>query len=351
MKETILLFIILAVALFHVFWYMVSRLIAGRKLPDEEVIRTFQSQSFKRLGIDVNMDIIEEGYIDANGFRIHMDILACGEGCPTVVFVPGTSVYAQIYVDFMHALHKQGFNVVGFDPRGHGSSTGPRGDYTINGIVDDTLAVVDYAKKRFGVSVAIAGSSQGGMVAFYAAARDDSLAAAVCHNIADLNGKDNLVLSTLRMPVWSVPLAKFMMSVYKSYAVPISLYLDLRKEKLKDGTDAATFVKRDPLSISWITLKALGSLMNTDLAKPVEEINVPVMLVHAERDNIFPQEYVEGIFDKLTCEKEYLLLRDKEHLVMTNDVPEIIEPISMWLKKIGRAVSGRTMPEQMPEQI
>ena len=139
-------------------------------------------------------------------------------------------------------MYLQGFNVVGFDPRGHGLSSGLRGDYTINEIVDDTLAVVKYARERFGSKVAVAGSSQGGMVAFYAAARDDSIAAAVCHNIADLNGKDNLILSQLRPPRFMVPLAEFMANLYKGFSVPVFLYLDLTQEKSKTGVDAKTLL-------------------------------------------------------------------------------------------------------------
>ncbi|BDC35565.1 MAG: hypothetical protein EF806_04840 [Candidatus Methanoliparum thermophilum] len=75
------------------------------------------------------------------------------------------------------------------------------------------------------------------------------LAAAVCHNIADFNGKDNLILSTLRIPEWSVPFTKFMIFIYKSYAAPVLPYLNLSKEKLNDGTNAATSVRRGSLCI------------------------------------------------------------------------------------------------------
>jgi pimeloyl-ACP methyl ester carboxylesterase len=206
----------------------------------------------------------------------------------------------------------------------------------MNEIVDDALAVVAYARQRFGGKVTVAGSSQGGMAAFYAAARDDSLAAAVCHNIADLNGRDNLQLSQLKIPEWMVPVNLALLKLYGQFAVPISLYLDLSKEFLKDGTDAATYVSEDPLCVTWIKLRALGSLMKTDLAQPVEDITVPVMLIHSDRDNIFPQQYVEDIYNRLNCSKAYLFLKDREHLVMTNNVDEVAPAIANWLKIMAR---------------
>jgi esterase/lipase len=74
--------------------------------------------------------------------------------------------------------------------------------------------------------------------------------------------------------------------------------------------------------------------MRTDLAKPVEKITVPVMVVHADQDSIFPQAYVEDIYNRLTCKKKYLLFKDTQHLVMTNNVDEVVPPVAQWLKEI-----------------
>jgi pimeloyl-ACP methyl ester carboxylesterase len=106
-----------------------------------------------------------------------------------------------------------------------------------------------------------------------------------------------------------------MAGLYKGYSIPIALYLDLTREKSKSGTDAASLLKNDPIAVKWITFRALGSLMHTDLAQPVEKITVPVMLIHAGNDSIFPQKYVENIFNRLTCKKKYLLLKNTEHLM------------------------------------
>jgi len=65
-----------------------------------------------------------------------------------------------------------------------------------------------------------------------------------------------------------------------------------------------------------------------------EKIAVPIMLIHAERDNIFPQKYVESIYQKLTCRKQYLLLKGEPRLVMTNSVDKVKNPVSKWLKDI-----------------
>jgi alpha-beta hydrolase superfamily lysophospholipase len=334
MTKKIIFIIVLIAVVFHVSWYTASQIFMNKKLPDEAVLQASFDNLLKNEKINIDRNSFTETYIEANGIKLHLDVFSAGKNAPTIVFIPGTAVYAKFYIEFMYKMYLQGFNVVGFDPRGHGLSSGRRGDYTINEIVDDTLAVAKYARERFGGKIALAGSSQGGMVAFYAAARDNSIAAAVCHNIADLNGKDNLVLSKVRPPQFMVPLAEFMANVYKNYSIPITLYLDLSREKTRSGTDALTLINRDPLAVTWITFRALGSLMHTDLAKPVEKITVPIMLIHAEKDSIFPQAYVENIFNRLTCKKKYLFFKNTEHLVMTNNVDEVVPPITAWLKEV-----------------
>jgi len=335
MKKPFVFVLIHLAFFFHILWFIISLIKQRPAHIEEKRIKAFQER-FRRLNrIDARLDTIEEAYLDANGVLLHLDILAYGNGYPSVVFIPGTSVYAQFYLEFMDALHKKGFNVIGFDPRGHGRSSGARGDYTIVEIVDDALAVVEYARRLFGADVAVAGSSQGGIAAFYAASRDDRLSGAICHNIADLNARDNLVLSTLRLPKVFIPAARRFMKLYRRFGIPVSLYLDLKKEHLKDGTDAASYIREDPLCITWITLRAMNSLVYTRLAKPVEQIKVPIMLIHSDKDTIFPRRYVEEIWNRLTCpNKDYLLLKDTEHLAMTNSVSEVAGPAARWLKKI-----------------
>jgi pimeloyl-ACP methyl ester carboxylesterase len=234
----------------------------------------------------------------------------------------------------MLALCRAGFNVVGFDPRGHGRSSGPRGDYTIDEIVDDALAAAAYARRRFNNPVAVAGSSQGGIAAFYAAARDDGLAAAVCHNLADLNGKANQVLSRTRVPSWSTPLVQAVMRLYGGFLIPLALYLDLTNIYLENGNSIARYIEEDPLAVNWISLRALNSLLKTPLARPVEAVTVPVMVVHPEKDPIFPQWYVESLYNRLRCKKRFHLMKNRSHQVMTNRVEEVVPDVAAWLKEV-----------------
>src|SRR5688500_16615073 len=98
--------------------------------------------------------------------RVHVDVYpAEGTTRGSVVFVGGLSDHALGYADFEYQLSRRGWNVVAVDLRGHGRSSGRRGDFTTEMVIEDLAAGVGYARDRFDVPVALMGSSLGG---FYA---------------------------------------------------------------------------------------------------------------------------------------------------------------------------------------
>ncbi len=333
--KTVILFLVFFLVSFHLIWYLNGRHIINREPPGHSIVAAYQDQPFKKFTPRFRADIHEEQYLEANGFRIHMDILEKNPRNPTVVFIPGTGVFAGFYSELLEGLWEKGFNIIGFDPRGHGFSSGARGDYTINEIVDDALAVVQFARTRFGERVCIAGSSQGGIAAFYAAARDDSLKSVVCHNIAVLNGRDNLVLSKLKISETWAPFLEFIMPLYKNFAIPVSMYLDLSQEKIKGVLDTEIYLQDDPRCVNWITVRALHSLLKTDMAKSVESIMTPVMLIYSEHDAIFPYRYEELIYNRIACKKNALFLEKTGHLVTVNNVEDIVDPVARWLRSVA----------------
>jgi alpha-beta hydrolase superfamily lysophospholipase len=327
----------------HVVWYLFSRHYQYERLADECTIREFQAQSRKKMGLDyIDMSLIQQDFVKTNGACLRINIFESAPGSPCIVFMPGTAAYALLYIELLYALYKQGFHVIGFDPRGHGESSPPRGSFTINELMDDAVEVCRYARKRFKTPVGLAGSSQGGITTFYAAAKGEVITSAMCHNVADLNGRDNLVLSQFRPPVWMIPFVRFVFKLYQNYGVPLTFYLDFSKQILKDGENSADFLKRDPLGVVIYTCKVLRALAKTTMPVPVEAIATPIMVLQATEDPIFPQAYVEAIYKRLTCPKSYTLIKGP-HLILVNQVPDVVGPISDWFKKTlveeGRAAS------------
>ncbi|MGQ9705307.1 MAG: alpha/beta hydrolase [Actinomycetota bacterium] len=326
-------------ALGAVAWVAYSLRAMSKPVPGREEVEAYARSLLERVGLGELYGTWEDEPLRLEDRELRTYHFRSRPEDPVVVFVPGTSVYALLYTEFMYKLSRRGFNVVGFDPRGHGMSTGRRGVYTLGELVEDARAVIEYAIQRYNPRVAVAGSSQGGMTAFYCAAAEPRLKAAVCHNLIAPDEPDNhrmtrnpalfrplMPLLPLFGPLMKTPLRKLM--------IPVATYLNLAAEPSRLVPDVAEFLKQDPLAVNAVSLGALYSLSTTPLAVRVEEITTPVMVIHSGKDNIFPEDYVRRVYDRLCCEKEFLYLPDAPHLVMTDHVDEIVPPIAEWLKKV-----------------
>ena len=132
-----------------------------------------------------------------------------------------------------------------------------------------------------------------------------------------------------------LPLFKPMMdSPLGELMIPISLYLNLKVETTRLIPDVARFMKEDPALLSSVSFGALYSLTTTPLARRVEDIETPVMVIHSGQDNIFPEDYVRRVYDRLTCEKEFVYFPDAPHLVLLDYVEELVPQVSSWVKKM-----------------
>jgi pimeloyl-ACP methyl ester carboxylesterase len=294
---------------------------------------------FASMGIEELLNTWREEVLPVGGRELHLYHFESKPGDPVVVHVPGTGCFALLYTEYLYKLSRQGFNVVGLDPRGHGASSGKRGVYTLGDLVEDARSVIDHAVETYGENVAVSGDSQGGMTALYCAAAEPRLKAAVCHSVIAPDEPDNTRLTRMpgyykmlassrpmTQPILNTPLGRLML--------PVWAYLDLKAEESEALPDIDKFFKEDPVQLNAVCLAAFSSLDSTPMARKVEQIEVPVMVVHGAKDHIFPEDYVRRVYGRLTCEKDFLYLPHGAHGVMVDNVDEIVPPIAEWLKKV-----------------
>lgn len=256
---------------------------------------------------------------------------------PTVVFAPGTNAYALLYAELLAALAERGVRAIGYDPRGHGASEGRRGSYTVDELVVDLERVVADARARHGDPVFVAGSSQGGITAFYYAARGGPIAGAICHNAADLT--DPISLGLTRVPAHvSRPLAPALRRLARwlpELPVPMTAYLDLARERVDGLGSAREVIYTDPSVVPFIRLRTLASLSATRLARPVEAIDVPILLLHAGADTIFPERLVRDLYDRLPGPKRLRVYPGLPHYMIVDRVPRFVDDIVAWIDEIA----------------
>ncbi len=274
-----------------------------------------------------------EDTLESDGNLLHLDIFEVGKDAPTVVFVPGTAIYALCYGEFLYKLGQAGFNVVGLDPRGHGRSEGLRGDYSMSELMLDIENTITYAIERFNDKVSLIGSSQGGILSFYMAAKDPRLKSVVCQNVADLTAPDAMKL--VKYPNITKLLKPLFMSIgWDKSQVPVTSYIDLDKIKVRYFGTAKSFLETDPLVLKTISLRALRSLASTPVPQPIDQINVPVMVISGTADHIFPVSYTQGIYDRLTCKKRLEFYEGLDHAMLHENVDVVLPPVLEWLREI-----------------
>jgi len=297
-------------------------------------LRAWIGEICAKRGIPNTFDRFQADTLVSGGLRLHLEVIEKDRARPTVVFMPGTNAYALLYGEFLTALADRGYNIVGFDPRGHGRSQGARASYTIPELVSDLRAAVAYARDRFGDPLVVAGSSQGGIVCFYFAAAGDPIAGAICHNLADLGDPESVRLT--RYPALSrilKPVVPRAARLFPEMKVPLALYLDLEAEPVKFMGNAGRVAREDPLFVPYIRLRGMASLAGESLPRPVEEIRTPVMILHGEKDTIFPLDYVEGLYRRLTCRKSLQVHAGLPHYLIVDYLEEILPGVLQWLEE------------------
>jgi pimeloyl-ACP methyl ester carboxylesterase len=303
---------------------------------EDQQIRAFVDEICRQRNSTNWLDRFTTDSVMSGALRLHLDVIDIDAERPTLVFMPGTNAYAVLYGEFLCAVADRGFNIVGFDPRGHGRSGGGRGSYTVSELMSDFRAAIRYARQRFGDPVVVSGSSQGGIVAFYLAAEGYPVAGALCHNLADLGEPASAELT--RFPALSrtmKPVILVMARLLPEWKVPVSWYINLVSEPIHELGNSLDLLRRGPLLVPYVRLKSLASLATEPLPCPVEDIQTPVMLLHGEKDVIFPQSYVRSLFERLKCAKRWHLCEGAHHYVLFDEVPRLIGPVCEWLEEVS----------------
>ncbi len=280
----------------------------------------------------------ESDTVMSDGLKLHLDIYEYDRKAPTIIFIPGTAIYALCYAEMLYKLRESGYNIIGLDPRGHGQSEGVRGDYTIPELMNDIENTIDYAIARFGKKVSLMGSSQGGILSFYMAARDERIDTVICQNFADLTGEETTQLT--RHPT----LFKYLRlliggkagELIQNAMIPMSAYIDMDSIPVRYFGNIRHFIENDPLAVKNISVRALQSLGNTPLDKPISLIRVPVMVFQGDNDSIFPVNYTKNIYEKIACRKKMIVYPKMSHALMSENVDEILPDIVEWLQDTYR---------------
>jgi alpha-beta hydrolase superfamily lysophospholipase len=109
---------------------------------------------------------IASSLVTADGLRLHGQTWPLAEARGSVVIVHGLGEHIGRYAWLAAQLNAQGWQVIGFDQRGHGRSEGPRGGLAqADDFLSDLALVIDTVRAAQPGPLALLGHSMGGLIA------------------------------------------------------------------------------------------------------------------------------------------------------------------------------------------
>jgi pimeloyl-ACP methyl ester carboxylesterase len=275
--------------------------------------------------------------------RKHLTIYPAAnpKASPSTIFIPGMRSHAGTYstlvpsANFLAALATAGLNVVAVDLPGHGRSEGPRGLFTYRSIIETLRAAVRYTAERFGMPVGVTGSSMGGILSLYAALEIPEIQAVAAMNVLDLRNIDP-ALHLLRHKIIVPPtrlLARLGAGPLLTWApVPVVAFLST-SEVWEEKQHAQAWVT-DPAGAHAYRTSAWISLFMTPDDKPaLEDLKAPTRILVGERDKILPVGMTQDIYERLTCEKDLIVLPGAGHMLPVEYLEQTVPLVAEWLKK------------------
>jgi len=277
--------------------------------------------------------------VDYKGLPLYLTIYEVDPQAPSLVFIPGMTTHVGVYThlipgaNYLQALAREGFNVVGLDLQGHGRSGGPRGLFTYRDLMGNISRAVDYALEHFDEPVGVTGHSMGGILSFYAALEDRRIRAAVCLNVVDL--RDVHPILYLRRHFVIVPFTEATRFIGRHLTwLPIPVRAFLEPGDVFEQPENIRRWRADPLCVWAYRCSSWISLFLTPEDKPaVEDMQAPVRIIVGEKDKILQAPYHRRFHERLRCPKDLVVVPSAGHMLPLEHLEKTVPLVAEWFRE------------------
>lgn len=240
-----------------------------------------------------------------------------------LVLVHGIGEHSGRYEPFGRQLAEAGITVHAFDLRGHGASSGRRGDIERwTDFTGDVGTMVDRARAgATGEPVALMGHSMGGLIALDAV-------------LSGVATPGLLVLSSPAigdgLPAWQHVVAPLMARVWPTLALsngwsPAALSRD-------PAVGAAVAADPAQLKKATVRLGAFGFAAQDRVAASLGELRLPTLVTHGGADTLVPPATTEAL-GQLSGVTRRLYPELRHETLFEPEGPEVTADIVAWLRQ------------------
>jgi alpha-beta hydrolase superfamily lysophospholipase len=199
-----------------------------------------------------------------------------------VLLVHGLGEHTGRYAEVAAQLSAWGWNVVGYDHRGHGRSDGPRGGLNhSDDLLRDLGRMVDWTRERYGGPLLLIGHSLGGLVASRFVAAGLEAAPPAWHRPVDA-----LVLSSPALDPGMNAFQKSLLSVLGGVAPNLSAGNGLKPEWISHDLKVVAAYVADPLVHDRVTPRLVRFIVDAGhfVLQRASQWKLPTLLIYAGSD-------------------------------------------------------------------
>ncbi len=212
-------------------------------------------------------------------------------GAPPIVFIHGFPFSHKMWASQREAVSSS-FRTIAYDLRGLGESSMGDGQYTIEGHVDDLIALLDHLEIQ---QTVVVGMSMGGYITLRALERNPERfrAAVLCNTRSEADGNEAKISRARAMAaVKSRGSLWFAEDFVKKIFAPESF------ARVPDAVELirTTIAHTPPLAIAGMLL-ALAA--RTDTTSSLAAIAVPTLILVGEHDTTTPPEASRSMFERI----------------------------------------------------
>ncbi|MBL9025954.1 MAG: alpha/beta fold hydrolase [Myxococcales bacterium] len=275
-------------------------------------------------------DVPREVTIASEGLRLFGRWSEVANTAGALVLLPGLGFHTFEYERLQTLLAERGRSSLALDYRGHGRSGGPPGDWTLELLVADVRAAVDWILARHVGPVILLGNSLGAMAAVATANADARVAAVVASNCPAHVG--DFLMTPLRRALFAIAklislVLPLRISVNHFYA-----YSDLIEDRALVDRIAQDDAIRKARRLSVAAYRAL--IDEWDGVREVARLAKPLLLVQGSRDRLQPPEQTDLLLDA-AHEPKYRVRLATGHLPNLERPDLLADAVLSWLPKIG----------------
>lgn len=251
-----------------------------------------------------------------NDLDVHLDRLDVESSPIKVIVLHGVGAYGRVMSPAAVIARRHGYSTVSPDLPGYGLTKVPNKQLNYELWLDCVCGLIDAELKRDGKPVVLFGVSLGGALAYQAAARSKKVIGVATTMLADLSEPTTRreLARNKALGAIGYPLMSGLSFAIDGMRLPMAQLSKMHL--LSNLPELSEIACNDRMGGgSWMPVRFLRTMMSLPLPMEPEEFNVcPVLLAHPGEDRMTDIGVSQRFFDRLTCEKRFVILEGAGHM-------------------------------------